>query len=337
MEDMLDDIVVTGQEGTLPDEAVVAAAVAPPPAPKPDVPAVAEPEPDDYERERGEEGEPKADPEPSVSDAARELAKGKGSLQKRIDQFKKGEAEAIRREAAEKERADRAEARARELEAKLNAPATEDTPKPAAAASAVPDTDPEPDLAAYDGEDGKTYEKWVADMAKWSARQAIRDNEAQRQTADRERVERETASRTQELAVAAHLDRIEAFKGATPDFDTVLANTEAVTTPLITDFIQRSDAGPAVAYFLAKNPELSQQIAEMTVGNALVALGRIEGQLPAEAASRTGPAPRIPVSSAPPPGRPVGARAAVHVPDDDLDTDDFIERRNQEERQRRGR
>jgi hypothetical protein len=341
----LDDIVVTGASGVEPPEAVVAAATGA------ESTAAAEGDDDDGAEEREEQADAAGDngadaaagstddADKAASDAGKTLAGKKHSLQKRIDQFRKGEAEAIRARDAERTRRESVE---RELEA-LRAGKTavkpgEQTPAaPAAAAltSATPqDKDPEPSLTDYSGEDGKTYEQWIADRADWAARKVTRERDA----VESARVERDSAQRAQEQAVANLTERTEAFRATHPDFDTVLDASEAVTTDLMTRFIQNSELGPELAYHLAQHAEESLRIANLAVPEALIALGRLEGRLtPAEAVQKTGPAPKAHVTRAPLPPKPVGARAATVVPDDDLDTDDWIERRNAQEAEARRR
>jgi hypothetical protein len=168
------------------------------------------------------------------------------------------------------QRADAAEARARELEAKVN------PPKPEAK---------EPEIKDY--QDGKGNIDWVKfqkDTSKYAADQAIKDYQ-KTQTDHQAAVEREA--------------RIEVMKASAvkareshPDFDQVMnavKDTEADRVPnFVLSFIEESENSAEVAYHLAKNPEVSQRIAKMKPILGIAELGKLEVSLvkpPSEAAN----------------------------------------------------
>lgn len=162
------------------------------------------------------------------------------------------------------QRADAAEARLRELEAKANPPAQ--PPK-------------EPVIEDYKLADG-TYDwlKFQKDTSEYTRKQALED------------FRKEQAERDAERAKAA---RIEALKAETavvrtkhPDFDQVmerqakLQGTDADNVPrFVLDFIEESEHGVEIAYLLAKNPEVREKISKMTPRMGTAELGVMQAGL----------------------------------------------------------
>jgi hypothetical protein len=67
--------------------------------------------------------------------------------------------------------------------------------------------------------------------------------------------------------------------------------------------VQESEIGPELAYHLASNREVAEQIARLSGSQLALALGRIEGRLliQKELAARPAPVPQITKAPAPPP------------------------------------
>lgn len=117
--------------------------------------------------------------------------------------------------------------------------------------------------------------------------------------------------------------RVDAFAAVTPDFHAVISN------PNLPNLHQRAaervvghESGPAIAYHLAKNPDLALRISRLDADSQLVAIGRIVASLEAPAtagskqktsaapAASRAPAPPRPVSSGSSPGKDPNAPSA---------------------------
>lgn len=96
--------------------------------------------------------------------------------------------------------------------------------------------------------------------------------------------------------------RVEAFKKAAPDFDDlVLRNHSLPITDDMAAIIRDSDDGPAVAYFLGKNPNAAAAIAQLPPREAARELGKLEARFAFEREQTKKVAPKPAVSNAPPP------------------------------------
>lgn len=91
----------------------------------------------------------------------------------------------------------------------------------------------------------------------------------------------ENARQEQERVSKSWTDRLDTFRKATADFDTVVGATKAQVPSHIRDEILKSDVGPQVLYFLAQNPDEAAKYASLSVGAGLKALGRLEGRFDA--------------------------------------------------------
>jgi hypothetical protein len=121
-------------------------------------------------------------------------------------------------------------------------------------------------------------------------------------------------TRQSEVAIRqAFEQRTVEFRKTVPDFDMVIANP--ALPQLDKDAARaviKSVNGPAIAYHLAKNPDLAARIARMDSYSQGQAIGRIEGQLTSkvdtakEPSKETKPVVKpVSVTKAPPPPKPV--------------------------------
>jgi len=85
-----------------------------------------------------------------------------------------------------------------------------------------------------------------------------------------------------------------------PDFEDVAFSDDLRISQPMSHVIAESPIGPAIAYFLGKNPEESAKIAAMSPRDAVKALGKLEARLetPTGKTLSTAPAPIKPVTSA---------------------------------------
>lgn len=121
--------------------------------------------------------------------------------------------------------------------------------------------------------------------------------------------------------------RIDAKRTAIPDIDIIMRDPSQggpEISPTMAELIQHTDNGLDVAYYLAKNPAVSKQIAALPPMQQIFETGRIAQRLVA-APPKT--------SSAPPPVPTVGGRpTAAGVSLADMPMADYIRMRNEEER-----
>jgi hypothetical protein len=154
-------------------------------------------------------------------------------------------------------------------------------------------TAPEPDKTLADfNYDEAQYTAYTRKLAAEEARRAATD-------VLRQEREREAAQRKEQT----FKQRIADFKKAAPDFDDlVIRNRSLPITEAMAEVIADSEDGPAVAYYLGKNPEAAAAIAQLPPNAAARELGKIEARLAFEREQARKPAPATPaVSKAPPP------------------------------------
>lgn len=169
----------------------------------------------------------------------------------------------------------------REL-AELRRPKKEEKPTEQPEPEAVEDKAPNPD----DYEFGKADDKFIEDLARWSARQ-------------------EHAVLRKQESLEAELNTIETgWKGAItapeiaeqyPDFhEKVTVGAENQTwdcsVPMAL-LIKNSDVGPHIAYELASNPTEATRLSKLAPQELLLEFGRIEGRHMAKAEASPAPAP----------------------------------------------
>jgi hypothetical protein len=112
--------------------------------------------------------------------------------------------------------------------------------------------------------------------------------------ADRERLDR----------LSAYQEREESARDKYDDFEQVAYNPSLRITTMMAETIQASDVGPDVAYYLGSNPKEADRISRLAPFLQAKEIGRIEAKL------ADNPAPVRKTTSAPPPIKPVTARAA---------------------------
>ncbi len=113
------------------------------------------------------------------------------------------------------------------------------------------------------------------------------------------------------------------------DFHSVVNNPALPINNDMAEFIQESDLGAEVAYYLGKNPTKAAQISQMSPVKAGAELSRIEAELAAR--------PKANPSKAPEPINPVGQRgksSASSLPSDDDDIDTWMQKEAARQRSR---
>ncbi len=128
--------------------------------------------------------------------------------------------------------------------------------------------------------------------------------------------------------------RAEAAKADLPDFDTVLAASEAPMSRAMAAAIQESDLGPQVAYHLAQNPALAEKLAGMSELGAAREIGKLEAILSAPKKPETAdPAPKK-VTTAPTPPTVIGAGRSTTGDPSKMSMNDYIAWRNAQGKQK---
>lgn len=149
---------------------------------------------------------------------------------------------------------------------------------------------------APDIKDFADYNAYVDAVSTFKAEQIVEARLAKR---DQE----STAKTAADKAVATYQSREAAVKAAIPDYDAVLSASNAPLEQHVGQALFESEHGPAIAYHLAKNPQLLDQLNKMSVRQADREIGRLEVLL------APAPAAADPNASAPPPS-PAAAPAA---------------------------
>lgn len=242
----------------------------------------------EYKQERAKEPTTEASPEAkpvAVTEAAKpddeaeeieEKPQHKGGFQKRIDRLTR-------------------ELKAKEREAELLAKIAELQGKPLAEKTAVE----APKVGKPKLDDFASYDDYVEALADWKAEEKFHALTA------KEKEKTEVASNEAELRhkFDAHVKRTIAAQAKYPDYDEVIASIDseqdAIPEGLALTIIEL-DNGPDVAYHLAKDPELTAKLKEMSPLRAIAELGRISDKLTAKTEE-----PPKPKTAAPAPIKPV--------------------------------
>lgn len=140
-------------------------------------------------------------------------------------------------------------------------------------------------------ENYQDYKAYLRDLTKWEAKQAS----AEALKTDREAARsRETQQAGSEKVAKAWTEREKSFEATTKDYESVVAAfAEDELQNLSREArmaIVESDVGPALLYYLAKNPEEAERIAELSPVRQSAELGKLETKV-AMPAKRTTNAP----------------------------------------------
>ena len=272
----------------------------PAPEPKPKTAPVVEAKTAVEPEPSGDDAEPETPPTAEASEAGKQLAKKRKSLQDRINELT-SERHASRME-AEEAKIER-DALKRRLEA-LEKPA-ETKPKP--------DTETEPSPDAFED-----YESYVKAQARWEARQELKEAWAARDKADAERLGQQDF----QTAVAKHEERVIAARVKYPDYDAKIAHANAelirvagphAVPPVMYKAIVESDRSADILYDLASHLDVCLDVARRSAGSTLDAAPVVRLYLESRLTPvQTGPdvQPK-PVTKAAVPIKPVGTASVV--------------------------
>lgn len=168
-----------------------------------------------------------------------------------------------------------------------------------APAEVIDETAPTLESADYDPVKlNKLQNEWIQTQVNKRVESAVKQIETrQSEVATRQAFEKATAE----------------FRKTAPDFDIVLANPALpALAPEAARVVVRSENGPAIAYHLAKNPDIASRISRMDAVDQAAAIGRLEGQIvrtmteAKDVQKEPSKAPTVKsVTKAPPPPKPV--------------------------------
>lgn len=106
-----------------------------------------------------------------------------------------------------------------------------------------------------------------------------------------ERTARQIASERQEQTVTIWNERCDDFRAVAPDFDAVVFNDNLTVPAKVTELVLSVENGPAVAYFLGKNPNEIARIARLSERDAAIAIGQLSNRVTLPASKRATGAP----------------------------------------------
>ena len=116
----------------------------------------------------------------------------------------------------------------------------------------------------------KTYEEFVEALTSWTVRQEAKKYADKQASDDAVAFEQQVDSEYQE--------RVEEFKKTHPDFDEIM-DTDIVVPAGVLRAMKEMDNGPAVAVFIAQNPEVAKMMMEMSPLKAIAEAGKISANL----------------------------------------------------------
>jgi len=282
-----------------------------------DMPVI-ETKPDVVVKKAAPEGKPEGEtqevsatpdkPESSSADpeAGKPPAKG---VQKRLDELTRNWRDEQRaREATQRQLTEALETMKRLAEGKpaVEAKADADDPEPA-----------EPDVKGYTDQEryNTDYRAYLKQMARWEGRQEFKSQQKRQAEETSKRTREEQARKSSET----YLSHATKARTKYPDYDDVTgANTNpalVVTHAMADAIVEMGETGPDVAYYLGKNPEESQRIANLSPRAQFLELGAIKATLKSETTKPS-------VSQAKPPIKPLqsgGSNAATSSDEESME------------------
>jgi hypothetical protein len=175
---------------------------------------------------------------------------------------------------------------------------------------------PQPAGDAPKIENFSTLEEFLDARDKWASKKGVENYTAQQTQESNQRRQREMQAA---IEAKANLTRVKY-----PDFNSTIQPYAGFmdAIPALSAYINESDMGMEVAYNLAKNPALLEEISRMSPFAAGRQLLKLEEKLKA---------PPVALSNAPEPIKPVGSRETVKPRLSQMSDGDFIRERNRQE------
>lgn len=150
--------------------------------------------------------------------------------------------------------------------------------------------------------DFETHAAYVKALTKWTANQAVEEFKVSQR--------KEAVTTRQQTVQQEFKGRQEAFKAATPDFDEVISAADVqVSNAVITEIVE-SENGPALQYYLAKNPDEAERLSKLAPLTLAREVGKIESRF-----SSSQQKTAVKTTAAPPPPNPTGKSSATSTKD----------------------
>lgn len=203
----------------------------------------------------------------------------KGEITKTRNQKREAEAAKAAFEQREREANDRAKKALESLE-RLTAEKTQTTESDSRPVRPAKDkfTDPnEYDRAVVSYEDALA--DWAVRTATKSATDAAAKAETERKARETTELQQKTLREQHEAAVVEFNQRKDKFTEDHPDYETVAGNPELTVTAPMADAIMRDEDGPAIAYYLGRNPDEAKRISQLWPVLQIAEMGRIAQRL----------------------------------------------------------
>lgn len=147
----------------------------------------------------------------------------------------------------------------------------------------------------------KTVQDYIVDLTKYQARQILKEEDHKRKAKDTEELTR------RELA-EIHQDwskKLVQAQKELPDWSTVVEDAEIPASPAVGEEILRSDKGPQIAYYLAKNQDVLIGLNKMPRDRVIREIAKLEVNLGMKQSSPLArkPAPPADVRNSKPAGK----------------------------------
>jgi len=177
----------------------------------------------------------------------------------------------------------------------------------------------------------KTYDEYVEALTDWKSDRAVEKALATVNTKIEEKSTQQTAAQQEADRTKNWQARQEATKAVLKDYDEVVGESEIPIAPHVGDLLLDSDHGPALAYKLAKDPELAEKLNRMSEKQAAKEIGKMEaafdiaaGSSNSQTQTTAAPAAQPNVSKAPTPPRPVTQGRATSKDLSQMSMDEYV-------------
>lgn len=171
----------------------------------------------------------------------------------------------------------------------------------------------------------KTLEDFEYDEARYQSylfqEATKRATEAARRELEADQQKTVTSNRQRQF-----LQREQDFAKGKDDYYSIARNPTLQLNQTMVDVIQDSDDGPALAYYLGKNPQIADQIASMAPYQAAKEMGRIEAKLAFDRESKGESVTKAPA----PPPKLDGLNPAIDKDPDKMNTSEWLAWRNKQ-------
>jgi hypothetical protein len=161
-------------------------------------------------------------------------------------------------------------------------------------------------------------------LREYQTRKAVRDEtrrQAERQAAENRAVEHRER-------IDAYRRRLDDVRDRIPDFEQVMhAQSDAAIRDDVRDLVMESPKGPLLAYYLATNPDVLDELNGMSPAAAAKTIGSLEARI-------RGPRPKLQTDARPSRDTPQGGASAGGKSYAEMSMDEFIAARQREQKAR---